>query len=119
MRGPIRVASWPMQSGEISSSIASLAEATARKPKVSPQPSNPLSVVTLTSSESAAGRFLSPQAEASDLLPALNGTRSGKVSIPVMITSAPLGGSSSGPYSGRLRIRDFTHHEAGACQEHH
>src|SRR5215831_10777140 len=64
MRGPIRVASWPMQSGAISSSTASFAEATARNPKASPQPSNPLSVVTLTSSESAAGRLLSPQAEA-------------------------------------------------------
>src|SRR6516225_1569683 len=85
MRGPIRVASWPMQSGAISSSTASLVEATARKPKASPQPSNPLSVVTLTSSESAAGRLLSPQAEASDLLAALNGIRSGKVSMLVII----------------------------------
>jgi hypothetical protein len=74
-----------MQSGEISSSIMSLAEATARKPKASAQPSNPLSVLTLTSNESAAGKFLSTQAEALGLLPALNGTRSGTASMPVIV----------------------------------
>jgi hypothetical protein len=47
-------------------------------------PTNLWSVVTLTSSESAAGKLLSPQAEASDLMPALNGMRSGTVSMPVM-----------------------------------
>jgi hypothetical protein len=57
-------ASRPMQSSAISSSIANLAVETARKPKVSPQPSNPWSVVTLTSSESATGKPLSHQAEA-------------------------------------------------------
>jgi len=88
MRGEIRVASWPMQSGAISSSIANLADETARKPKASPQPSNPWSVVTLTSNESAAGRSLSPQAAASDLLPRLRGIRSGKVSILAMIIMA-------------------------------
>src|SRR5258708_7094657 len=83
--GSIRVASWPIQSGAISWSIASLAEATARTPKASPQPINPWSVVTLTSNESAAGRSLSPQAEASDVFPALNGIRSGMGSTRVMI----------------------------------
>jgi hypothetical protein len=39
-------------------------------------PTNLWSVVTLTSSESADGKLLSPQAEASDLAPALNGMRS-------------------------------------------
>jgi hypothetical protein len=75
-----------MHSGAISSSTVSLADVTARKPKASPQPSNPLSVVTLTSSESAAGRSLSPHAEALDLLP--NGIRSGKVSMLVIIIFA-------------------------------
>lgn len=73
----------------MSSSTASLAEATARKPNASPHPSNPWSVVTLTSNESAAGEFLSPQAEASDLLPALSGIRNGKVSTAVMIIFNP------------------------------
>jgi hypothetical protein len=41
--------------------------------------------VTLTSNESAAGKLLSPQAEASDLVPALNGMRSGMASMSAMI----------------------------------
>ena len=65
----------------MSSSTANLTNVAALKPKASPQPSNPSSVVTLTSKESAAGRSLSPQAAASDLLPGLKGMRSGKVSI--------------------------------------
>lgn len=85
MRGETRVASWPMHSGAISSLIANLAEETARKPKVSPQPSSPSSVVTLTSNESAAGMSLSPHAAASDRVPGLRGIRSGKVSILAMI----------------------------------
>jgi hypothetical protein len=65
--------------------MASLAAATARKPKDSPHPTNPWSVVTLTRSESAAGKLLSPQADAADLLPAWNGMRSAMGSTPVMI----------------------------------
>jgi hypothetical protein len=98
-----------MQSGAISSSTASLAEATARKPKASPQPSNHLSVVTLTSSESTAGGFLSPQAEASDL-------RSGKVSIAVMIISNPLIGGRA-PAAGDME--DLTRDQADGFHEHH
>src|SRR6516165_5469354 len=89
MRGAICIASLPRQNGAISSSIANLTDVTARKPKASPQPCNPWSVVTLTSKESAAGRSLSPQAAASELLPALNGIRSGKVSILAMIIVHP------------------------------
>src|ERR1700754_366050 len=85
MSGPISVASRPTHDGAINSSIANLAEATARKPKVSPQPSKPWSVVTLTSNESATGRSLSPQAEAAARVFDLNGIRSGKVSILAMI----------------------------------
>jgi len=58
---------------------------TARNPKASPHLTNPWSVVTLTSNESGAGKLLSPQAEASDLAPVLNGMRNGMASIPAMI----------------------------------
>jgi hypothetical protein len=79
---PAAIGTLEVQSGAISSSMASLADMTARKPKASPQPSNPWSVVTLTSKESAAGRSLSPQAVgAGDAAPRLKGMRSGKVSI--------------------------------------
>src|SRR5215469_17211053 len=86
--GPICVASRPMQSGAISSSMANFAEDTARKPKVSPQPSSPWSVVTLTSRESATGKSLSPQAEAAARVPDLNGIRSGKVSTLAIIIAS-------------------------------
>src|SRR6185295_9094521 len=94
------VASWPTQSGAINWSIASLAEATARNPNASPHPTSPWSVVTLTSSESAAGKLLSPQAEASDLVPALNGMRSGTVSMPVMIIFEDLSHAASRSHFG-------------------
>ena len=59
-------------------------------PKDPPHPSSPWSVVTLASSESTARRPFGPQAEVSDLLPGLNGIRSGNVSMLVMI----IGGSN-------------------------
>src|SRR6202044_3821837 len=74
-----------MQSGAINWSTASFAEATARNPKASPHPTNPASVVTFTSSESAAGLLLSLQAESSNLVPVLKGIRNGTVSMSVMI----------------------------------
>src|SRR5499427_10609036 len=89
MSGAICVASRPTQNGAISSSTANLTEVVALKPKASPQPSNPSSVVTLTSKESAAGRSLSAQAAASDLLPGLKGIRSAKVSTLAMIIVHP------------------------------
>src|SRR4051794_24936083 len=89
IKASIRVASCPMQSGPISWSTASLTDATARNPNASPHPTNPSSVVTLTRRESAAGRLLSPQAEASDRIPPLNGIRNGMESTLVMIIHEP------------------------------
>jgi hypothetical protein len=74
---------------------ANLAERTARKPKASPQVSNAWSVVTLTRRESAAGRPLSPQAEAAAWVSGLKGMRTGNVSTFAMTT----GYSKSRPVS--------------------
>ena len=49
------------ESGAISSSTANFADRTARKPNASPRPSNPWSVLTLTTSESATGSPFSPR----------------------------------------------------------
>jgi len=96
MSGAMPEASWPTHSGAISSSIARCVTGTASNPKASPQPSIPWSVVTFTSRESTAGRSFWPQADAADLIPGLNGMRSGNVSILAMIMTQWFRGSSSG-----------------------
>src|SRR6266481_4638229 len=112
MRGAIRVASRPMQSGAMSSSTANFADETARKPKASPHPSNPSSVVTLMISESAAGNPLSPHAAASAVLPRLTGIRSGKASTLAIIIS------DSGE-SLRAAMQVVNHHYATAAATRH
>jgi hypothetical protein len=63
----------PTHKGAITCSIAALTAGIAVKPNASPQPTIPLSVVTLTSRESALLAFFDPQADSADLLPLANG----------------------------------------------
>src|ERR1700704_6570352 len=63
----------PMHKGAMTSSIAALTAGIAVKPKASPQPIIPPSVVTLTRSESALLAFFFPQADSADLPPPATG----------------------------------------------
>lgn len=73
--------SRPRQSGAITLSMAALTTGTTVKPKLSPHPTSPLSVVTLSNSESTVLRSLPPHAPASDLPPTVKGMRRGIASI--------------------------------------
>src|SRR5882672_11225678 len=64
-----------MHNGAMICSIATLTAGIDVKPNDSPQPTTPLSVVTLTNSESTVLRSLSPHAPTSDFPPAVNGMR--------------------------------------------
>src|SRR4029077_15581751 len=64
-----------MHSGAMICSPATLTAGIDVKPNDSPQPTTPLSVVTLTTSESTVLRSLSPHAPTSDFPPAVNGMR--------------------------------------------
>src|SRR5450432_4092703 len=106
-----------MHSGAMICSTATLTAGIDVKPNDSPQPTTPLSVVTLTTSESAVLRSLSPHAPTSDFPPAVNGMRKAIASICAIFMSMgwmlqiarprgnPREAAFSPPRRGRIFVR--------------
>ncbi|SOY44849.1 hypothetical protein CBM2585_A130326 [Cupriavidus taiwanensis] len=101
----IWLASRPMQAGASICSIAALTAGMPTNPKVSPQPTRPSSVLTFSSSESAACMPAPPQTPAAETPPTVNGMRSTMASM-LAIFMAPSSRSQSGK-AGNDAAQDF------------